>query len=68
MKDLDVTDKVDFGYSNNDFLSLLKCVCGQEFEGWSDAILSYDKDDYFICPSCKRKLYFDIKITIFEER
>lgn len=63
--DKDVTDKVEFGNSDDEFLPLEKCVCGQVFGFW-DHSLSIYRDNPTECPKCGRKLYFKNKITVFE--
>ena len=65
MKDIDVTDKVEFGKNDGEFLPLMKCVCGKLFGYW-DCVLSIYETDANECPNCMRKLYFRSGIKVYE--
>ena len=61
----DVTDKVEFGDNDGEFLPLTKCACGAKFNLW-DFTLSIYKDDPRECDHCGRKLYFKVSVSVFE--
>jgi len=65
MSTIDVTDKVNFGDVDGECIPITKCVCGESFVPW-DFIISIYKDDTHTCPKCNRKLYFSMKIQVFE--
>ncbi len=65
MTDKNVTDKVEFDYSDDELLPLTKCVCGQEFDYWQHTLSVY-RDDARECPKCGRKLYWVHNPQIFE--
>lgn len=65
MASKDVTDLVDFGLNDDEYLPLTKCVCGQTFPYWS-FIISTDPEDVSECPGCGRRLYFAVSIRVFE--
>ena len=52
--DIDVTDKVDFGLNDGEYLPLVECVCGQEFESWS-FLLNNDSSYGKKCDNCGRE-------------
>ena len=60
----DITDKVAFGNNDDEFLPLLQCACGREFDPWSFVISIYP-DNPTECPECKRKLWFSIEIKVY---
>lgn len=64
---LDVTDKVDFENPDDECLPLTRCVCGQTFVPW-DFILGIEKDKTYMktCPNCKRKLFWELRVKVFE--
>jgi len=64
-KDIDVTDQVYFGQSDDESLPLTKCVCGKEHEPW-DVILHIERDDISPCDNCGRKLYWRGTIKVYE--
>jgi len=63
----DVTSQVDFSNDciDGEQLPLTKCVCGRGFPLW-DFTISIYPDTASECPSCKRKLIFSTKITVYE--
>ncbi len=63
IKKVDVTDLVDYGSVDDEFLEFKKCICGKEFKEYTS--ISIYSDDPFIC-ECGRKFYFIDKVTIFE--
>jgi DNA-directed RNA polymerase subunit RPC12/RpoP len=63
--DKDITSQVKFGENDGECLPMTKCICGKEFDWW-DFILSIYRDMASSCPSCKRKMYFRNRITIYE--
>ena len=65
MKIIDVTDKVAFENNDDESLPLTKCVCGRVWETWN-FILDADKERLTECPYCKRKLFFDLEIKVYE--
>ena len=64
--DIDVTDKVDFGLNDGEYLPLVECVCGQEFESWS-FLLNNDSSYGKKCDNCGRELYFELSIRVYEK-
>lgn len=65
IKSIDVTDLVDFSNPDDECLSLIRCVCGQEFPAWTFVISIYS-DTPRECDSCGRKFYFSSSVRIFE--
>ena len=67
-KPIDITDKVAFGLNNDECLPLKKCACGKEFDWW-EFILGMDSDPGYPkeCPNCGRKMWFSVKIRVYEE-
>lgn len=65
MKITNVTDKVEFGYNDNSYLPILKCVCGKTF-GWWYFVISTDKDDPYECSECGARLYFEINVNVYQ--
>ena len=61
----DVTKLVAFGFNDDEYLPLTKCVCGKAFDLW-DFVLGIYKDEPTECPACKRGLYFDVFIRVFQ--
>ena len=61
----DVTSKVYFGWSDDEFLPITKCVCGAKFEMWEYSISIY-KTDAFKCPKCGVGLYFRPSIKVYK--
>jgi hypothetical protein len=62
---LDVTEKVEFDWNDNECLPLTKCVCGAEFKLWTFIISIYEDDPYY-CPECKRGLFWTTRIKVYE--
>ena len=62
----DITNEVEFDDNDGGLLPLVKCACGKEFESWTFC-LETDEDEPRECPNCKRKMYFRIKITVYEK-
>lgn len=64
---IDVTANVEFGNPDDEYLPLTRCVCGAEFEPWTNIISVYG-DPALIqsCPKCGRRLYFLQSITVYE--
>jgi hypothetical protein len=54
-----------FGPPDDEFLPLLQCTCGAQYQAW-EMTLSVDADDPREMPCCGRKLYFRQFITITE--
>lgn len=65
MIEIDVTDKMDFGDNDSEYLPITKCLCGKKFESWSFTISIYS-DMADECPHCKRKFYFKNNIRVYE--
>ena len=61
----DVTAQVDFGFPDDEFLSLLKCVCGETFTYWEHCLSIYE-DSPKECPTCGVKLYFESVVRIYQ--
>ena len=61
----DVTAQVDFGFPDDEFLPLLKCICGEMFAHW-EYCLSIDKDDLRECPTCGVELYFEFIVKVYQ--
>jgi len=64
-KIIDVTNKVDFGNSDDEFLPIYQCVCGNRFNNWEFDISIYD-DMPYQCPKCGAKLYFTSTIRVYQ--
>lgn len=62
---IDVTDKVKFDLNDDESLPLTKCVCGKEFAAWNFT-LNMEEDYPTVCPYCKRKLFFQLHLKVFE--
>jgi DNA-directed RNA polymerase subunit RPC12/RpoP len=62
--DEDVTDKVEVGNPDDEFLQIYTCVCGARFDDYE--ALSIYKDDYWECAECGRGLYFRNNVRVFE--
>ena len=65
MPDRDVTDLIKRGYVDDECMPIEKCVCGAEFKSWT-FIISIYKDHAYECPKCGRKLYFTMRVRVFE--
>ena len=65
MKYFDITDKVDFGDNDGDYIPITKCICGKKFIPW-DFFITTDENDPRKCPNCQRKLLFTINIKVYE--
>lgn len=65
MDGIDITSQVKFGNSDDEFLPLTECACGEKFEAW-DFILSIYRDTPKTCSKCGRKMYFSNSITVYE--
>ncbi len=66
MPDLDVTASVLFGNNDDELLPITQCVCGATFGYWEFCIGVYPEHTHE-CPECGRKLYFSVKIKVFEK-
>jgi len=62
-KEREVTAEVERGEVDGDALSLLRCVCGQEFEPWDFVITDWDKRK---CPQCGRGFRFEMEVAVYE--
>lgn len=60
-----VTGMVTFGDNDGDWLPISKCICGYAFNYW-DFVISAHKDDPNECPNCGAKLYFTVKINVYQ--
>jgi len=65
MKSIDVTKKVDFGFNDDEYLPITKCICGAEFDAWKFIISIYE-DGANACPVCGRRFYFRPFIKVYE--
>lgn len=65
MKTVDVTDKVDYTWPDDESLPITKCVCGAVFRAWEFPIHIY-ADHPMECPKCGRKLFYRQAIQVFE--
>ena len=63
MPDRDVTKLVEIGNVDDDELPINKCVCGAEFMSWQ---FNISIDRACECPKCGRKLYFTMRVRVFE--
>jgi len=63
--DRDVTSLVDFNNNDDEYLPIIKCVCGATFESWTFNISIYP-DTAYSCPNCGRRLYFTLGIRVYE--
>ena len=67
----DITKSVKFtNYEDQESskVALLKCACGKEFQPHIFPLYVDDGGEIKECPECHRKIFFDIKIRIFEKR
>jgi hypothetical protein len=68
--DKDVTEQVEFGWSDGELLPIEKCVCGHKFEMWGDAhgefSIGVEREYADECPNCHRKLYWTSRTQVFE--
>jgi len=65
MPDKDVTALVNFGWNYEELLPITECVCGHRFK-FFDFFLGVHRDQPHSCPYCGRKLYFGLKVTVYE--
>ena len=63
--DKNVTNQVQIGEIDGEFLSLDQCACGHKPDLW-EIVLGIDPDRAYECAQCRRKLYFSNKITVYE--
>ena len=63
--DKDITNLVEIDNNDNEFVPLLKCVCGQQYKAW-DFTISIYRDDPAECAICHRKLYCRIGVKVYE--
>jgi len=69
MSDIDVTEQVNIGcLEDEECLPIHKCVCGAEFKDWAEVLSIYRDDAIWECPNCHRKLYFSLKVKVFEKK
>lgn len=61
----DITDQVDFGFSDDEYLPLTKCACGALFDMW-EFTLHLDQDSPTKCPKCGRKMFFCVSVRVYE--
>lgn len=64
---IDITDKVKFENPDDESLPLTRCVCGKEFQPWG-FILGVEKEEGWMhqCPNCKRFLFWELHVKVFE--
>lgn len=62
---IDITDQVEFGNNDDEYLPLTKCACGAKFGLWEFQLNIYEEYAYQ-CPSCNRKLIFENTIRVYE--
>ena len=65
MSKVDVTELVDFGLNDGEYLPIIKCACGAKFDLWEFSISVYP-DAAKACPWCGRRFYFSVYIKVFE--
>ena len=65
MSTIDVTELVDFDNPDDEYLPIIKCVCGKEFRAWNFIISIYD-DTPKSCPHCERKFYFRNRVRVYQ--
>jgi DNA-directed RNA polymerase subunit RPC12/RpoP len=60
----DITNQIEWAVLDDNALSISKCVCGKTFDYnfWIETDKSYPNK----CPSCDRKMFFTVKITVYE--
>lgn len=59
---LDVTDGVCFNETENKSLSLLKCVCGKQWDFQEPLVIGNNLSNVGKCPDCNREFYYEIII------
>jgi hypothetical protein len=62
---VDVTDQVSFGNSDDEYLPITKCICGERFGHWNFTIGIY-KDEPKECPMCGRRYFFTTSTRVYE--
>lgn len=65
MKITDVTNEVEFGDNDANFMPIDKCICGHK-SGYWNFVISTESDDSNKCPNCGAKFYFTIKINVYQ--
>lgn len=66
MKITDVTSKIiTLGDNDGGYLPIHQCVCGEKFGYWN-FVINTDSNDPNECPKCGAKLYFTIKINVYQ--
>ena len=63
--DKDVTKVVKFEDNDGEVLPLTRCVCGTTWPAWEFQLGVY-RDLARGCPRCGRRLYFAMKVLVFE--
>jgi len=67
LMDTDVTDQVEFGDVDGEFLEVVKCLCGHHLEDYTAITMSDDWQDTWKCDECGAELYFRQKITVWKK-
>ena len=63
--DIDVTDKVQIGWIDDEVISLDRCACGLELDA---ELLSLGRDEPWQCAKCGRELYITQRTIVWEKR
>lgn len=61
----DVTEEVEFGWNDDEYLPIIKCVCGEKFDLYDEMVSVYYSDPW-TCPNCGTQLIWEQKITVYE--
>lgn len=64
MKITDVTDRVEYGNPDDEYLPIHECVCGHKFDYW-DLSISVYADDPKECPHCGVRMFFSVSVKVF---
>ena len=59
----DVTDQVEFGWNDDEFLPITRCICGKQYKLW-ELSLSIYKHITKTMPCCGAKLYFSLSTKV----
>ena len=64
--EIDVTDKIRFGFNNDEYLPITKCVCGENYcmgEWW----IHIDPEaELSTCDKCGAKFYFKLSTRVIQ--
>jgi hypothetical protein len=62
---VDVTDRVETGEPDAEWVPLRRCICGFEPDYWA-VVLSQNAEHPTPCPACGRRYYVAIQVRVYE--